>query len=70
MIGNALNLIFLEKLLKREDLFIILKIIPSKDINALEEVKKILQLLNLNSVDLLVIHWPFLTKTTSTTEKV
>ncbi|KAL4497010.1 hypothetical protein ABPG72_002166 [Tetrahymena utriculariae] len=59
MIGSALKEIFNEGKYKRSDIFVVTKIIPLKQQNTEEAVRGCLQDLQLEYVDLLLLHWSF-----------
>ncbi|KAL4441682.1 hypothetical protein ABPG74_008679 [Tetrahymena malaccensis] len=59
MIGEALKEIFSEGKYKRSDIFIVTKILPFKQQNTEEAVKGCLQDLQVDQVDLLLLHWTF-----------
>jgi diketogulonate reductase-like aldo/keto reductase len=57
-IGAALTQIFSEGKFTRDQIFITTKIMPFKKFNALEELGKILKVLNLEYIDQFLIHFP------------
>ncbi|KAL4488973.1 hypothetical protein ABPG72_005760 [Tetrahymena utriculariae] len=59
MIGEALQEIFSEGKYKRSDIFIVTKILPFKQQNTEEAVKGCLQDLQVDYIDLLLLHWAF-----------
>ncbi|KAL4445223.1 hypothetical protein ABPG74_022036 [Tetrahymena malaccensis] len=63
MIGDALKVIFSEGKYKRSDIFVVTKIIPLKQQNTEEAVRGCLQDLQLEYVDLLLLHWSFVPPT-------
>ncbi|EAR83326.1 aldo/keto reductase family oxidoreductase (macronuclear) [Tetrahymena thermophila SB210] len=58
IIGQALQNIFQEGKYSRKDLFIVSKVFPNQGTNILESVKKSLQDLQLDYIDLYYLHFP------------
>ncbi|KAL4445537.1 hypothetical protein ABPG74_004611 [Tetrahymena malaccensis] len=59
LIGSSLKTIFSEGKYKREDIFIITKLFPFKGQSTLDVVKQQLKDLNVDYIDILLIHFPF-----------